>query len=102
MTDNYKKQKNFSKEWVFTRGWIPYFEMFNSWDYKPKHRLLLSLIYEFELHDKKFDLTTKEISNLMRMSEITIKRYVSLLVKQGVITSEKIGKTRTLKLINKQ
>jgi len=102
MTDKYKKQKNFSKEWVLTRNWMPYFEVFNSWEYKFKHRFLLSLIYEFELHDKDFDLTTKEISKLMRMSEITVKRYVALLIKQGVLTAEKTGRTRKLKLTNQQ
>lgn len=102
MTDKYKKQKNFSKEWVLTRNWMPYFEVFNSWEYKFNNRFLLSLIYEFELHDKEFDLTTKEISKLMRMSEITVKRYVASLIKQGVLVAEKTGRTRKLKLTKQQ
>lgn len=102
MTDKYKKQKNFSKEWVMTRGWVSFFEIFNLYEYKLKQRILLSLIYEFEIHGKEFDLTTKEISALTRMPEVTVKRHLTALVKKGILTAEKIGRNRKLKLGSKQ
>jgi Fic family protein len=101
-TDKYKIQKNFSKEWVLTRNWMPFFKVFNLYEYKIKQRMVLSLIYEFEIHDKEFDLTTKEISRATRIPEVTVKRHVTALLKRGILTAEKVGRTRKLKLGSKQ
>ena len=100
--DKYKKQKNFSKEMVLARNWLPIFPMFMMYEYKFKQRVLLSLIYEFELHGKEFDLTTKEISSITRMPEVTVKRHLTTLVNQGILTAEKVGRNRKLKLGSKQ
>lgn len=100
--DNYKKQKNFTKEWVLTRNWMPFFELFNVGQYKIKQRMVLSLVYEFEIHGKEFDLTTKEISHCTKMPEVTVKRHIAKLVKQGILTAERTGRTRKLKLGSEQ
>ena len=100
--DNYKKQKGFSKKRVLTRNWVPFFKKFNLYEYKVKERILLSLVYEFEIHDKEFDLTTKEISEATRLPEVTIKRHLGTLVKKGILTAEKTGRRRKLKLGSKQ
>jgi DNA-binding MarR family transcriptional regulator len=94
--DKYKKQKNFSVETIRQRKWLATFPIFLT--YKIKKCLILSLIYEFEIHGFQFDLSLEEIADLICMPTVTVKRHIQALVKDGILTSEKIGRRRTLKI----
>lgn len=92
----YLKQKNFSKEAVMARDWLAVFPCFNN--YTIKKCIILSLIHEFELNGKDFDLTIEEIAKVLLMPAITIKRNILQMIKEGILSSEKTGRTRKLKI----
>lgn len=60
--------------------------------------MILSLIHEFEIHGLDFDLSLKEIGELIVMPEVTVKRHVKALVEHGILTSTKVGRRRKLKI----
>jgi len=94
--DKYKKQKNFSKETIQQRKWLAVFPMFLN--YKVKKCMILSLIHEYEIHALDFDLSIQEISELVHMPAVTVKRHIKALVTNGILTSEKVGRRRKLKI----
>ena len=94
--DKYKKQKNFSKKTIEQRKWLAMFPIFLN--YKVKKCVILSLIYEYEMHNLDFDLSIQEISELVRMPAVTVKRHLKALVNNGILTTEKVGRRRKLKI----
>ena len=96
INNNYKKQKNFSKKTIQERKWLAVFPVFLK--YKIKKCMILSLVYEFDIHHLDFDLSIKEISELIIMPEVTVKRHIKALVEHGILTSTKAGRRRKLKI----
>lgn len=96
MGDKYKKQKNFSKTAIQERRWLAVFPIFLK--YKIKKCMILSLIHEFEIHNLDFDLSIKEIGELVCMPPVTVKRHIRALVEDGIVTSTKVGRRRQLKI----
>lgn len=94
--DKYKKQKHFCKETIQQRKWLAVFPVFLK--YKVKKCMILSLINEYEIHNLDFDLSIQEISELIHMPAVTVKRHIKALVDNGVLTSEKVGRRRKLKI----
>jgi len=96
ISNNYKKQKNFSKKTIQERKWLALFPIFLK--YKIKKCMILSLVYEFDIHNVDFDLSTKEIGKLVVMPEVTVKRHIKALIEHGILTSRKVGRRRKLKI----
>lgn len=93
--DNYAKQKDFCKDLVIKREEMPLFACF--FKYRNKG-IVLSLIHEFELNGKVFDLTLDDIAAATLTPKRTIRRHITELLRDGVITSQPNGQGRILRI----
>jgi DNA-binding MarR family transcriptional regulator len=96
--ETYKKIDNFSKKTIENRGYLAWFPRFN--EHKIKKTIILSLIFEFQLHEIPFCMTVNEISRLIRMPVSTARRHIRELIKKNVLKVTKRGQKRELLIVD--
>lgn len=96
--DTYKKTDNFSEKTIEEREYLAWFPQFN--DHKIKKAIILSLIFEFQLHGIPFYMTVNKISQKIRMPVSTVRRHIRQLIANKVLKATKKGQKRELSIID--